>query len=452
MTSRETITLDARAQQRLTVLTHVLAGELTLDQAAAYLRLSTRQVRRLLVELRGEGAAALVHGNRGRAPANRVDEDTAARVVELARTTYAGFNPVHLAECLADDLDEPLILSPRTVHRILAGAGVIPPRTRRRGPGHRRRERMPREGMLLQTDGSRHDWLEGRGPWLTLVGGIDDATSSVTGATFRAAEDAAGYFTMLTATARRHGLPLALYTDRHGIFVKDPNRPPTLAEQLTGQQSFTQVGRALDAVDVRWIGARSPQAKGRVERLWGTLQDRLVSELRRAAITTLEEANGLLAWYLPRHNKRFAVPAADAVPAWRPWPDDAPSPEAVFCFHYRRHVGNDATLPWDGRSLALPASVAGGWRGRSVVLQERLDGSLWASRGDVCVPLVQAPDTAPVLRARHLSRPTRAPELQPAPEPVDPDPQAQPPSAASASKAERRHPWRLYPAVRPKPR
>jgi hypothetical protein len=108
MTSRETITLDARAQQRLTVLTHVLAGELTLDQAAAYLRLSTRQVRRLLVELRGEGAAALVHGNRGRAPANRVDEDTATRVVELARTTYAGFNPVHLAECLADDPDEPL--------------------------------------------------------------------------------------------------------------------------------------------------------------------------------------------------------------------------------------------------------------------------------------------------------------------------------------------------------
>ena len=261
MTPRETITLDARAQQRLTVLTHVLAGELTLEQAAAYLRLSTRQVRRLLVELRGEGAAALVHGNRGRRPANRVDDDVAARVVELARTTYAGFNPVHLAECLADDPDEPLVLSPRTVRRILAGAGVIAPRTRRRTAGHRRRERMGREGMLLQTDGSRHDWLEGRGSWLTLVGGIDDATGRVTGATFRAAEDAAGYFTMLTATAHRHGLPLALYTDLHGIFVKDPNRPPTLAEQLTGRQSFTQVGRALDAVGVRWIGARSAHEK-----------------------------------------------------------------------------------------------------------------------------------------------------------------------------------------------
>jgi hypothetical protein len=452
MTSRETITLDARAQQRLTVLTHVLADELTLDQAAAYLRLSTRQVRRLLAELRGEGAAALVHGNRGRRPANRIDEAVADRVVGLARTTYAGFNPVHLAECLAEDPDEPLVLSPRTVRRILAAAGVIPPRTRRRTAGHRRRERMPRAGMLLQTDGSRHDWLEGRGPTLTLVGGIDDATGQVTGATFRAAEDAAGYFAMLTATAHRHGIPLALYTDLHGIFVKDPNRPPTLAEQLTGQQRFTQVGRALEEVGIRWIGARSPQAKGRCERLWGTLQDRLVSELRRAGIATLEDANGLLAWYVARHNKRFAVEAADPSPAWRPWPEDGPSPEAVFCFHYPRRVARDATLPWDGRSLALPTSVAGGWAGRSVVLQERLDGSLWASRGDVCVRLTPAPDTAPVLRARHLARAARVPELLPAPEPADPDPQPQPPSAASAATSERRHPWRLYPAVRPRHR
>jgi len=434
------------------VLAHILADELTLEQAATYLRLSPRQVRRLVEGFRADGAGALVHGNRGRRPANRVDDAVARRVVDLAATTYAGFNPVHFAECLADDPEAPLVLSARTVRRILAGAGVSPPRTRRRAPGHRRRERMPREGMLVQTDGSRHDWLEGRGPWLTLVGGIDDATGRVTGATFRAAEDAAGYFAMLTATARRHGLPLALYSDRHGIFIKDPHRPPTLTEQLMGQRSFTQVGRALDALGVRWIGAGSPQAKGRVERLWGTLQDRLTSELRRAAIATPEDANDLLAWYLPRHNRRFAVPAADPSPAWRPWPDDAPSPEAVFCFHYRRTVANDATLAWAGRSLALPASVAGSWRGRSVVLQERLDGSLWASRAGVCVPLAAAPDTAPVLRARDLDRPTRVTELLPATEPADPDPGPRPPSAASAAKPARRHPWRLYPAVRPKPR
>ena len=448
MTPRETITLDARAQQRLTVLTHVLAGELTLDVAATYLRLSTRQVRRLLDELRDDGARALVHANRGRRPANRIDDAVAARVVELARTTYAGFNPVHLAECLAEDPDEPLVLSPRTVRRILAAAAVLSPRTRRRGPGHRRRERMPREGMLLQTDGSRHD--SARGPGTLAHACRRDRRRHEPGdrATFRAAEDAAGYFTMLTATVTRHGIPLGLYTDLHGIFIKDPNRPPTLAEQLTGRQSLTQVGRALESVGIRWIGAHSPQAKGRAERLWGTLQDRLVSELRRTKVATLEDANGLLAWYLPRHNRRFGVPAAESEPAWRPWPE-GPSPAAVFCFHYPRRVANDATVPWDGRALALPASVAGAWTGRAVILQERLDGSLWASRDEVCVPLTPAPDTAPVLRARRL---TRVPELLASPEPRDPNPQPAPPSAASSAPTQRTHPWRQYPAVRPKPR
>jgi hypothetical protein len=448
MTPRETITLDAHVQQRLYVLTHVLAGELTLEQAATYLQLSTRQVRRLLGGLRADGATALVHGNRNRRPANRVDDATAARVIELARTEYAGFNPVHLAESLAEDPDDPLVLSARTVRRILAAAAVSPPRTRRRERGHPRRERMPRAGMLLQTDGSRHDWLEARGPWLTLVGGIDDATGSVTDGSFRAAEDAAGYFAMLAGTVARYGLPLALYSDLHGIFVKDPNRPPTLAEQLTGRQRLTQVGRALEEAGIRWIGARSPQAKGRAERLWGTLQDRLVSELRRAKVATLEDANELLTWYLPRHNTRFGVPAADPSPAWRPWPD-GPAPEAVFCFHYARRVGNDATVAWDGRSLALPAVVAGAWAGRQVVLQERLDGSLWASRDTECVPLTRAPDIAPVLRARHLPR---VPELLPRAEPADPSPPPPPASAASVVTHARSHPWRQYPAVRPRPR
>ena len=444
MTPRETITLDAHAQQRLFVLTHVLAGELTLDEAAAYLRVSTRQVRRLVEEFRSEGAAGLVHGNRGKRPANRVPDEVAGRIVELARTTYAGFNPVHLAECLADDQDAPLDLSPRTVRRILTAASVALPRTRRPSRGHRRRERMPRAGMLLQTDGSLHDWLEGRGPWLTLVGGIDDATGTVTGGTFRLAEDAAGYLLMLGQTVARYGMPGALYTDLHGIFVKNPNRPPTLAEQLTGQRSLTQVGRALDDAGIRWIGARSPQAKGRVERLWGTLQDRLVSELRRARVATVEDAEELLAWYLPRHNARFGVPPADPAPAWRPWPE-GPPPEAVLCFHYPRRVGRDSTLDWDGRALALPRPAGGSWAGRRVILQERLDGSLWAARDDECVPLVPAPDTAPILRASHLAR---VPELALPPEPVDPAPP--PPSAATVARPPRTHPWRQYPAVRPR--
>lgn len=444
MDTRE-IALDARAQQRIIVFTHVAAGELTFDEAAAYLQLSTRQVRRLVDRFRARGASAVVHGNRGRAPTNLTDEATRARIIDFSRTTYAGFNPVHLAEALAED--EAIEVSARTIRRLLAAAGVMLPHTRRPARHRSRRDRMPRAGMLLQADGSRHDWLEGRGPWLTLVGGIDDATGEISGGTFRGQEDAAGYFTMLGQTVAEQGLPEALYTDLHGIFVKDPNRPPTLAEQLTGRPSLTQVGRALEVAGIRWIGARSPQAKGRAERLWGTLQDRLTSELRRAGISTIEAANDLFAWYVPRHNRRFGVPAADPVVAWRSWTAALP-PEAVFCFEYPRRVDPDATLSWDGRSLRLARRPDGAsWGGRRVHVQERLDGSLWVRDGVLLLPLSDAPPTAPVLRARKISR---VPELVAPPEPVHAADGDQPPSAASIARPRPDHPWRRYPAVRPR--
>ncbi|MFP5341453.1 MAG: helix-turn-helix domain-containing protein [Candidatus Limnocylindria bacterium] len=183
--TRETISLDSRAQQRLYVLNHVLAGELTTEEASRVLQLSVRQVRRLVDRYRADGVATLVHGNRGRVPVNRTDPAIRARLVELATTEFAGFNPVHLAEILAEEGHADLAVSARTIRRIMAAAGKALPRTRR-PPRHRsRRERMPRAGMLLQVDGSRHDWLEGRGPMLTLVGAIDDATGIVTAATFR---------------------------------------------------------------------------------------------------------------------------------------------------------------------------------------------------------------------------------------------------------------------------
>jgi transposase len=440
METRETITVDARAQRRLYVLQHLDAGRLTADQAAGVLELSVRQVRRLLASYRAGGLAGLVHGNRGRAPTHRTPDELRERLVGLARTTYAGVNRAHLADLLAER--EGLAIPERTLRRILDEEGVAKARGRRRARHRGRRERMAREGLLLQVDGSRHDWLEGRGPVLTLVGGIDDATSRVTGATFRLAEDAAGYFLMLTHTARRLGLPGALYSDRHGIFHRDRQRPPTLAEQLTGQRSLTQVGRALDELDIRWIGARSPQAKGRVERLWGTLQDRLISELRLAGAETLEQANVVLARYLPRHDRRFAVPAADPAPAWRAWPLTLP-PEAVLCFHYPRRVANDATVGWAGGSLQLPRRRDGrSWAGRSVILQERLDGSLWVSHEAALYPVRPAPADPGQLRARDLSRLVggqpdpdpgapagrsvrTSPRARPAPRPPSPD-----------------HPWR----------
>ncbi len=309
---------DARAQHRAYVLEHVVNGGLTIDQAATILKLSTRQVDRLRAR-HADGPAALAHGNRGRPPANRIDAARRARVVELATTTYAWVNHTHLAELLAER--EGLEIAERTLRRILAEASVRPTRTRR-PPRHRnRRERMAREGQLLGIDGSRHRWFGPDLGFATLVAGIDDATGRVPGGTFRAQEDAVDYVLTFAQTAERHGLPGAVYSDRHGIFIVEKNRAPTLAEQLTGTRSLTQVGRALDEAAIGWIGARSAEAKGRVERLWGTLQDRLVAELRLAGITTIEAANAFLPDFLERHNARFVVPAADPEPAWRPWPD-----------------------------------------------------------------------------------------------------------------------------------
>ena len=404
METRDTIRVDARAQRRLYVLQHLDAGRITADEAARILELSVRQVRRLLATFRGEGLAGLVHGNAGRTPGHRTPDDLRDRLIELARTTYAGINRAHLAELLAER--EGLEIAERTLRRILAEAVVRPTRTRR-PPRHRsRRERMPREGMLLQVDGSRHRWFGPDRPFATLVAGIDDATGRVPGGTFRAQEDAVGYFTTFTQTAERHGLPGAVYSDRHGIFSAERNRAPTLAEQLAGKRSLTQVGRALDEASIGWIGARSPEAKGRVERLWGTFQDRLVTELRLETITTIADANAFLPGFLLRHNARFAVPAADPMPAWRPWPDGL-SAEAVFCFHYPRRVANDNTVSWPGGGLALPRRSDGrSWAGQPVILQERLDGSLWASAAGLCVPVGAAPADAGQLRARRLTPPS----------------------------------------------
>ncbi len=441
MDTRETIALDGPAQQRLTILTHLSAGELTLEEAATILGLSARQVRRLAERIRTEGLTALEHGNRGRVPVNRISETRRGQLLDLARGTYAGFNPVHMAETIALEHPE-LALSARSLRRILASAGITPKRTRR-SPQHRsRRERMPRAGMLLQADGSRHDWLEGRGPELTLVGGIDDAIGEFSGAVFREQEDAAGYFEMLAQTARGPGLPLALYTDRHGIFVSGSE--PTLSEQLSGRRPLTQVGRALEALGVRWVPAGSPQAKGRCERAWGTLQDRLVSELRRAGASTLAEANGVLARYLPVFNARFGVPARIDEPAWQPWPSGLPI-EAELCFHYRRTVAGDATVAWDGRALALPPrSDRRSRAGRRVTIEEHLDGSLWLRDGSERQPLAEAPPVAPLLRARPMSPIDRLDGSSSRPLSDEPRPPGAAPPKRPPRKPAADHPWRRY--------
>jgi transposase len=370
--TRETITLTKEEQQRGQVLPRVHTGLLTAEAAATLLGLSIRHVRRLIAAVRKKGLAALAHGNRGHQSPRRCSAAVRARVLTLARTRYRGCNDCHFTDLLAER--EGIHLSRPTVYRLLREAGIGSPRTRRPPRHRRRRERMPQAGLLVQLDGSHHPWLEDRGPRLVLLAAIDDATGRVLGAVFRLQEDTHGYFLLLRHLCRRYGLPAAVYTDRHGIFRPDPHTPLSLDDQLRGVPRQTQVGRALEELGIKWIGAHSPQAKGRIERLFGTFQDRLVIELRLAQASTLTQATRVLARFLPRYNARFAHAPTHPAAAWRPAPADL---EGICCCKYRRTVQHDNTVQLEGRFLQLASGPAGrSFAGLRVDLHAHLDGTL----------------------------------------------------------------------------
>lgn len=418
--------MTARDQQRAHVLTRFVAGELVLGEAVELLGLSARQVWRLRARFLREGPAGLVHGNRGRVSPRRTADALRERVVELAQGHYEGANDTHLTELLAEH--EGIALGRVTVRRILRGAGVASPR-RRRAPRHRsRRERMPQAGLLLQADGSRHDWLEGRGPVLTLLGLIDDATGLVTAATFRDQEDTAGYLEILRTTIRRHGLPAALYRDRSGIFEQPEGKLPPAEVRLADTRRPTQLGRALAELGVRSIAATSPQAKGRIERLWGTFQDRLVTELRLAGADDRASAERVLARYLPHHNRRFAVEPTSPEPAWRSLPPEVDL-DAVLSLRYGRVVANDHTVRIGGLVLDLPRVGGRGYAGRRVEVSLRLDGRLVVSDGGRRLLVWRAPVDDGRLRSLESAR-------------VDLQPADRAPASAPGYAPRSDHPWR----------
>jgi transposase len=421
---KETITMTSREQSRAMVLVRVAGGELTVAEAAVLLRLSERQVWRLRAGFERDGPAALAHANRGRPSSRRCPAPIRDRILALAAGRYADVNDTHLGELLAER--EGITIGRSSLQRLLRAAGRPSPR-RRRAPRHRsRRDRMPAEGLLLQLDGSRHDWLADRGPRLTLVGAVDDATGALVGATFREQEDAAGYLVVLRDIVRRHGVPVAVYRDRHSIFETSDRGLFSLEEQLADQRLPTQVGRAFSELGITSIAAGSPQAKGRVERSWGTCQDRLVAELRLAGADDLESANRVLARFLPRFNRRFAVPAANPEPAWRPLPEDRRL-DHVCCLKYRRRVAPDGTVRMGATVLQLPGGRGGrSLAGRDIELQLRLDGRVVGWDGDRELTLRAAPLDPVQLRALGRARPALG---------------SPPPSAASAGAAPV-HPWR----------
>ena len=360
----ENVTLTPKEQTRLQVLNSLLAEHTTLDQAATPMSVSPRHTRRILAAYRESGAGALAHGHRGRKPANAIPEAARSRLVHLARTTYEGANHSHLSELLAER--EGIVTGRTTLRRILVSAGLTSPR-RRRPPKHRvRRQRMPREGMLIQLDGSYHRWLGDDRPQFTLLFAVDDATGAVAGALFCDHEDTNSYFRLMQGLIQRRGLPLALYTGRHAVFKHRPEYQPA--------GTPTQFGRAMEELGIQMIFALSPQAKGRVERTAGTFQDRLITELRLAGATTALQARAVLKQFLPRFNRRFGVPAQCPEPAFRPLQPDLRL-EQVLCFKHRRRVARDNTVKYQRHTLQLlPGQQRRSYAGAVVVVLEGMDG------------------------------------------------------------------------------
>jgi hypothetical protein len=358
------ISMSQPERDVLKVMHQLLAGTLTQVEAARLLRLSTRQVRRIRRRLEAEGDPAVVHRLRGQPSNHRIDPVLRRKVLQAYRRDFPDFGPTFACEKLAE---RDLVVSPETLRQWLLAEGLWQPQ-RQRDPHRQRRPRRECFGELVQMDTSIHDWTEGRGEPMVLVNMIDDATSRVQSG-FYAGETVEAHFDLLGRWIQRYGRPLALYTDRDSIFEYqdkgkgDPN-------------GLTQFGRALQELGIELILARSPQAKGRVERFFETAQDRWVKELRLAGVTLRAQANELADRRLvPEFNRRFAVTPAKAVDAHRPL-GPGHNLAAILSVQCQRVVTNDYTVRFQNRIYQVGKPVYPGLRGGRVVIELRLDGTM----------------------------------------------------------------------------
>lgn len=330
-------------------------GHMTNAEGAVLLGISTRQVIRLKKTYIAKGEEGLVHQNRGRKPVHALTEDVKERVVELYTTKYHGSNNCHLAELLEEH--ESLQLSSPSVRRILLEKGIKQSKQRRRSKAHQPRKRRSQAGMLWQIDATAYAWLEDRAPAFALHAAIDDATSTVVGAVFRPTECREGYSLVMQQGIKQYGVPLGLYSDRHTIF-QSPNEKLTVEQELAGEaKPLSNFGKAMAELHIEHIKAVTPQAKGRVERLWVTFQDRLVIELRLLGINTIEEANEALPQLLQKHNRKFAVQPRDTESASMKL-DPQLNLNHIFTIRQFRQLGHGNTLSYNGNiyTLAKPTT------------------------------------------------------------------------------------------------
>ena len=375
----ESLLLTRRDRDRLKVLHEVCKGHLTQREAGEQLKLTERWIREVLSRIRERGDRAVVHGLRGRGSQRRIDEKIEKRAVEIIRREYGDFGPTLAAEYLARDHD--IAVSRETARQWMRRAGIWKSRKQRIEEVHVWRRRRSCFGELVQWDSSDHDWLEGRGERIHLIAMIDDATSRSL-ARFAGHDSTAENMRLLWAWLERYGRFVEAYTDRAGLF--ETNRPNQHDEERDGKLPETQIGRALRELGIGWIGALSPEAKGRIERFFATAQDRLVKGMRKKGVFQLEAANGYLEEeYLPLWNERFTVRPAREVDAHRPLGKHYDL-TSILSHVEQRVIGHDYTIRYEGRLYqVVREQIKPGLKNQKVRVEQRLDGEVavqWCGR------------------------------------------------------------------------
>jgi len=344
---KDIIAMSKRELRRLAVIHKVMDKRLTQVKAAEMLDLSDRHIRRIIGKIKAGGDSAIIHGNRGKGSPFKLPEDHEKKIMSIVEKRYYDFGPTFAAEKLLEC--EKIKISKEKLRQLMIVHDTDYPRRKKKGKVHQWRERKHCCGEMIQMDGSDHNWLENRGPRLVFMGYIDDASSMVFGR-FYGYEGTYPAMDSLRRYIAQHGLPFSFYVDRHSAYKT--SRQPNLDEDLKGEFAKTQFARLLNELDIKPIFAKSPQAKGRIERSFETLQDRLVKELRLAGVSTLAQANAFLDSYLPKYNARFAVKPLRKTNLHRPIPKRLNLNE-IFCLKEYRAISNGFTLRWKNRIFLI---------------------------------------------------------------------------------------------------
>lgn len=399
------IRINQKELHRYHVLKMVLDGRITLREAGELLGVSYRQAKRLKVNAL-EGISGLVHGNRGKAPWNKTSEALRSEIIALSESRYEKFNDCQFTSMLKKN--EAINLSDETVRVIRRSEGIKPKQKRRPALHRSRRPRKPQEGMMMLWDGSPHRWFDDKHEPCCAMAAMDDAKSEVLALLLTDHECSWGYFELLRRVVRGYGIPVSVYQDRHSALKRNDDFW-SIEEELAGRQEPTQVGAALEKLGIEPITAKSAQAKGRIERLFKTLQDRLVAMLDYEGITSIKEANVYIeSTFLPEFNKEFAREALDVQSAWRKVPKGLDL-ERIISFRYDSTVGNDNAIRFGGMIIDIPPGPnKRSYAGVRAEVRQMLDGSWRVYYKDKLIAQAPASPIAEPIRARHRRKGIRA--------------------------------------------